>query len=162
MVSVREGSVVEKALGLEIIEVVEQAALASARLMGKGLKNEADAVAVEAMRNTMNKVRMRGRIVIGEGERDEAPMLYIGEEVGICTQPNAADVCRLDELLEIDIAVDPCEGTNLVASGSNNSMAVLSLRREAYSMLLTSTCASLPLLLKPKAKSILTILPRKT
>jgi fructose-1,6-bisphosphatase II / sedoheptulose-1,7-bisphosphatase len=127
MVSVREGSVVEKVLGLEIIEVVEQAALASARLMGKGLKNEADAVAVEAMRNTMNKVRMRGRIVIGEGERDEAPMLYIGEEVGICTQPDAADVCRLDELLEIDIAVDPCEGTNLVASGSNNSMAVLAI-----------------------------------
>jgi fructose-1,6-bisphosphatase II / sedoheptulose-1,7-bisphosphatase len=120
-------SVVEKVLGLEIIEVVEQAALASARLMGKGLKNEADAVAVEAMRNTMNKVRMRGRIVIGEGERDEAPMLYIGEEVGICTQPDAADFCRLDELLEIDIAVDPCEGTNLVASGSNNSMAVLAI-----------------------------------
>jgi fructose-1,6-bisphosphatase II / sedoheptulose-1,7-bisphosphatase len=70
---------------------------------------------------------MRGRIVIGEGERDEAPMLYIGEEVGICTQPNAASVCNLEELVEIDIAVDPCEGTNLVAYGQPGSMAVLAI-----------------------------------
>ncbi|MFM7613531.1 MAG: fructose-bisphosphatase class II, partial [Synechococcales cyanobacterium] len=68
----------ESTLGLEIIEVVEQAAIASARLMGKGDKNTADQVAVEAMRERMNKIHMRGRIVIGEGERDEAPMLYIG------------------------------------------------------------------------------------
>ncbi len=117
----------EKTLGLEIIEVVEQAAIASARLMGKGLKNEADGVAVEAMRNRMNQINMRGRIVIGEGERDDAPMLFIGEEVGICTQPNAAEFCRIDELVEIDIAVDPCEGTNLVAEGRNGSMAVLAI-----------------------------------
>jgi fructose-1,6-bisphosphatase II / sedoheptulose-1,7-bisphosphatase len=84
-------------------------------------------VAVEAMRERMNKIHMRGRIVIGEGERDDAPMLYIGEEVGICTQPNAADVCSLEELVEIDIAVDPCEGTNLVAYGQNGSMAVLAI-----------------------------------
>jgi fructose-1,6-bisphosphatase II / sedoheptulose-1,7-bisphosphatase len=116
---------VDNVIGLEIIEVVEQAAIASARLMGKGDKNEADHVAVEAMRERMNKIHMRGRIVIGEGERDDAPMLYIGEEVGICTQPNAADVCSLEELVEIDIAVDPCEGTNLVAYGQNGSMAVL-------------------------------------
>jgi len=79
------------------------------------------------MRERMNKIHMRGRIVIGEGERDEAPMLYIGEEVGICTQPDAADFCNVNELVEIDIAVDPCEGTNLVAYGQNGSMAVLAI-----------------------------------
>ncbi|GAB4468681.1 MAG: class II fructose-bisphosphatase [Elainellaceae cyanobacterium] len=117
----------ESTLGLEIIEVVEQAAIASARLMGKGDKNEADRVAVEAMRERMNKIHMRGRIVIGEGERDEAPMLYIGEEVGICTREDAATFCNPDELLEIDIAVDPCEGTNLCAYGQPGSMAVLAI-----------------------------------
>jgi fructose-1,6-bisphosphatase II / sedoheptulose-1,7-bisphosphatase len=118
---------VENTLGLEIIEVVEQAAIASARLMGKGDKNEADRVAVEAMRERMNKIYMRGRIVIGEGERDDAPMLYIGEEVGICSQPNAKDFCNPEELIEIDIAVDPCEGTNLCAYGQPGSMAVLAV-----------------------------------
>jgi fructose-1,6-bisphosphatase II / sedoheptulose-1,7-bisphosphatase len=118
---------VESTLGLEIIEVVEQAAIASARLMGKGDKNQADLVAVEAMRERMNKIYMRGRIVIGEGERDDAPMLYIGEEVGICTQPNAKDFCNPEELVEIDIAVDPCEGTNLCAYGQPGSMAVLAI-----------------------------------
>ncbi|XHX76518.1 MAG: class II fructose-bisphosphatase [Stenomitos frigidus ULC029] len=117
----------ENTLGLEIIEVVEQAAIASARWMGKGEKNIADQVAVEAMRERMNKIHMRGRIVIGEGERDDAPMLYIGEEVGICTQENASAFCNPDELVEIDIAVDPCEGTNLVAYGQPGSMAVLAI-----------------------------------
>ncbi len=118
---------IENTLGLEIIEVVEQAAIASSKLMGKGEKNEADRVAVEAMRERMNKIYMRGRIVIGEGERDDAPMLYIGEEVGICSQPDAANFCNVNELVEIDIAVDPCEGTNLVAYGQNGSMAVLAI-----------------------------------
>lgn len=117
----------ESTLGLEIIEVVEQAAIASSKWMGKGEKNIADQVAVEAMRERMNKIQMRGRIVIGEGERDDAPMLYIGEEVGICTQENAKDFCNPEELMEIDIAVDPCEGTNLVAYGQNGSMAVLAI-----------------------------------
>ncbi|NEO17398.1 MAG: class II fructose-bisphosphatase [Moorea sp. SIO4G2] len=117
----------ENTLGLEIIEVVEKAAIASAKWMGKGEKNTADQVAVEAMRERMNKIYMRGRIVIGEGERDDAPMLYIGEEVGICTQEDAANFCNPDELVEIDIAVDPCEGTNLVAYGQNGSMAVLAI-----------------------------------
>lgn len=117
----------ESTLGLEIIEVVEQAAIASARWMGKGEKDTADQVAVEAMRERMNKIHMRGRIVIGEGERDEAPMLYIGEEVGICTQEDAKAYCNPEELVEIDIAVDPCEGTNLVAKGQNGSMAVLAI-----------------------------------
>ncbi len=117
----------ESTLGLEIIEVVEQAAIASAKWMGKGEKNTADHVAVEAMRERMNQIHMRGRIVIGEGERDEAPMLYIGEEVGICTREDANAYCNPDELIEIDIAVDPCEGTNLVAYGQNGSMAVLAI-----------------------------------
>jgi fructose-1,6-bisphosphatase II / sedoheptulose-1,7-bisphosphatase len=118
---------VENTLSLEIIEVVEQAAIASARWMGKGDKNTADRVAVEAMRERMNKIYMRGRIVIGEGERDEAPMLYIGEEVGICTREDAKNYCNPEELVEIDIAVDPCEGTNLVAYGQPGSMAVLAI-----------------------------------
>lgn len=117
----------ESTLGLEIIEVVEQAAIASSHWMGKGEKNTADEVAVEAMRERMNRIHMRGRIVIGEGERDEAPMLYIGEEVGICTREDAKDFCNPDELVEIDIAVDPCEGTNLVAYGQPGSMAVLAI-----------------------------------
>lgn len=120
----------ENTLGLEIIEVVEQAAIASAKWMGKGEKNTADQVAVEAMRERMNKIYMRGRIVIGEGERDDAPMLYIGEEVGICTRPDANTYCNPDELMEIDIAVDPCEGTNLVASGQPGSMAVLAISQK--------------------------------
>lgn len=117
----------DNVIGLEIIEVVEQAAIASARWMGKGEKNTADQVAVEAMRKRMNEIHMRGRIVIGEGERDEAPMLYIGEEVGICTREDAGKFCDVDQLIEIDIAVDPCEGTNLVAYGQNGSMAVLAI-----------------------------------
>ncbi len=117
----------ENTLGLEIIEVVEQAAIASAKWMGKGEKDTADQVAVEAMRERMNKIYMRGRIVIGEGERDDAPMLYIGEEVGICTREDAKEYCNPEELVEIDIAVDPCEGTNLVAYGQNGSMAVLAI-----------------------------------
>ncbi len=117
----------ENTLGLEIIEVVEQAAIASARWMGKGEKNIADQVAVEAMRERMNKIYMRGRIVIGEGERDDAPMLYIGEEVGICSRPDAKEFCNPEELIEIDIAVDPCEGTNLVAYGQPGAMSVLAI-----------------------------------
>jgi fructose-1,6-bisphosphatase II / sedoheptulose-1,7-bisphosphatase len=117
----------DNTISLEIIEVVEQAAIASAKWMGKGAKDEADEAAVDAMRERMNKIHMRGRIVIGEGERDEAPMLYIGEEVGICTQENAAEFCTIEELQEIDIAVDPCEGTNLVAKGQGGSMAVLAI-----------------------------------
>ena len=117
----------ESTLGLEIIEVVEQAAIASSKWMGKGEKNTADHVAVEAMRERMNQIHMRGRIVIGEGERDEAPMLYIGEEVGICTREDAQEYCNPEELVQIDIAVDPCEGTNLVAYGQPGSMAVLAI-----------------------------------
>ena len=104
---------VDRTLIQEILEVVEQAGIASAKLTGLGLKNEADAAAVEAMRLRMGQIQMQGRIVIGEGERDEAPMLYIGEEVGSGTGPG------------VDFAVDPCEGTNLCANSQRGSMAVL-------------------------------------
>ena len=103
----------DRTLIQEILEVVEQAAIASAELTGLGQKDEADAAAVEAMRKRMGQIQMQGRIVIGEGERDEAPMLYIGEEVGSGTGPG------------VDFAVDPCEGTNLCANSQRGSMAVL-------------------------------------
>jgi fructose-1,6-bisphosphatase II len=106
----------EKLLALEMVHVTEMAAIASARLMGRGDRMEADRLATEAMRSAMDEIDMRGTIVIGEGERDEAPMLYIGEQVGA-----GGD----DSVPSIDIAVDPLEGTNLVATGSPNAITVL-------------------------------------
>jgi len=108
----------ERLLALEMIRVTEAAAIASARLMGRGDTMEADRVAVEAMRRTFDEIPIDARIVIGEGERDEAPMLYIGERVG---DPKSA----VGEAPEIDIAVDPLEGTNLVAYGQAGSITVL-------------------------------------
>jgi len=109
----------EEQLSLEFLRVVENAAIAAARTMGFGDRHKADEVAVEAMRHTMDQVEMDGTIVIGEGERDEAPMLYIGEKVGLATHaPKAL-------FPAVDIAVDPLEGTNLCATGANNAIAVL-------------------------------------
>src|SRR5579863_1844294 len=93
---------------LDFIKVTESAALAASRWMGRGERDEADGAAVERMREALNDMAIAGRIVIGEGERDEAPMLFIGEELGLGG-------------VEIDIAVDPVEGTNLVANGLPNS-----------------------------------------
>jgi fructose-1,6-bisphosphatase class II len=101
-------------LSLEFLRVVEQAAIACAHTMGQGDRNKSDQVAVEAMRRVMDSVPINGTIVIGEGERDEAPMLYIGEKVGMGGQ-----------FTEVDIAVDPLEGTNLCATGAPNAIAVL-------------------------------------
>ena len=102
----------EEQLSLEFLRVVENGAVAAARTMGFGDRHKADEVAVEAMRKTMDAVQMDGTIVIGEGERDEAPMLYIGEKVGLATHaPKAL-------FPEVDIAVDPLEGTNLCATGA--------------------------------------------
>ncbi|MBA2503831.1 MAG: class II fructose-bisphosphatase [Pyrinomonadaceae bacterium] len=108
-------------LSLDFLRVCEAAAIAAARTMGQGDRKYSDHVAVEAMRDVMYTVPMHGRIVIGEGERDEAPMLYIGEEVG--HRAEADGVC--EEHPEVDIAVDPLEGTNLCALGANNAIAVL-------------------------------------
>lgn len=102
-------------LAHDFLRVTESAAIASARTMGQGDAHRADDAAVAAMRRTLGEMDMRGRIVIGEGERDEAPMLYIGENVG---RGSAS-------LPEIDIAVDPLEGTNLCATGAPNAIAVL-------------------------------------
>lgn len=112
----------ERELSLDFLRVCEAAAIAAARTMGQGDRSYSDHVAVEAMREMMNTVPMRGRIVIGEGERDEAPMLYIGEEVGggFGVSDDVAQLCP-----EVDIAVDPLEGTNLCALGANNAIAVL-------------------------------------
>jgi fructose-1,6-bisphosphatase class II len=106
-------------LSLAFLDVVEQAAVACAHTMGQGNRHHSDQVAVEAMRSRLDSVPIDGRVVIGEGERDKAPMLYIGEEVGKA----AADGTK--GLPSIDIAVDPLEGTNLCATGSPNAIAVL-------------------------------------
>ena len=109
----------EQLLALEMIRVTEAAAIDSARFMGRGEKDGADRAAVEAMRRTMDEIEFAGRIVIGEGERDKAPMLYIGEQVG----RRAKD--ELPNAPEVDIAVDPLEGTNLVAYGQAGAITVL-------------------------------------
>ncbi|MBI2682421.1 MAG: class II fructose-bisphosphatase [Acidobacteriales bacterium] len=108
----------EVELALEFVRVVEEAAIDSAKTMGLGNAKHSDRMAVEAMRKVMDTVPMEGTIVIGEGERDEAPMLYIGEKVGAPPPPDV----RYEA---VDIAVDPLEGTNLCATGSPGSITVL-------------------------------------
>jgi fructose-1,6-bisphosphatase II / sedoheptulose-1,7-bisphosphatase len=109
----------EEQLSLDFLRVVENAAVAAARTMGFGDRHHADEVAVEAMRKTLDSVEIDGTVVIGEGERDEAPMLFIGEKVGLATHaPKAL-------FPQVDIAVDPLEGTNLCATGAPNAIAVL-------------------------------------
>ena len=107
----------EQFLALEMVRVTEAAAIASARFMGRGMRDEADQAATEAMRRAMDEADIAGTIVIGEGERDEAPMLYIGEQVGRADRAEAAAA--------VDIAVDPLEGTNLVATGQDGALTVL-------------------------------------
>src|SRR6187397_1281455 len=110
-------------LSLEFLRVVEQAAIACAHTMGQGDRHKSDQVAVEAMRKVMDSVPIDGTIVIGEGERDEAPMLYIGERVG---QAHTLDGhTSATGFPQVDIAVDPLEGTNLCATGAANAIAVL-------------------------------------
>ncbi|CAN5870022.1 class II fructose-bisphosphatase [soil metagenome] len=118
-----KNSKAERELSLDFLRVCEAAAIEAAKTMGQGDRKYSDHVAVEAMRKVMDSVPMRGRIVIGEGERDEAPMLYIGEEVG---GGDFEDDVRAD-FPEVDIAVDPLEGTNLCALGANNAIAVLAV-----------------------------------
>ena len=104
----------DRTLSLEFARVVEAAALRSGRLLGRGQKDAADGLAVDAMRQAFDSVRISGTVVIGEGEIDEAPMLYIGEYVGAGGP-------------EVDIAVDPIEGTNLIAKGQNGAIAVMAI-----------------------------------
>lgn len=105
----------ERSLTLELVRVTEAAAIASARWMGYGKKDEADGAATEAMRKVFDTIPMRGTVVIGEGEMDEAPMLYIGERLGLGYLP------------EVDVAVDPLEGTNIVAKGLWNAISVVAV-----------------------------------
>jgi fructose-1,6-bisphosphatase II len=105
----------ERSLSMELVRVTEAAALNSARWMGRGKKDEADDAATTAMRDVFNTIPMQGTVVIGEGEMDEAPMLYIGEKLGTGLGPL------------VDVAVDPLEGTNIVASGGWNALAVLAI-----------------------------------
>ncbi|MBA4541861.1 MULTISPECIES: class II fructose-bisphosphatase [Thermoactinomyces] len=105
----------ERSLTMEIVRVTEAAAIASARWMGFGKKDEADSAATEAMRTVFDTIPMRGTVVIGEGEMDEAPMLYIGERLGLGYLP------------EVDVAVDPLEGTNIVAKGLWNAISVVAV-----------------------------------
>lgn len=105
----------ERSLSMELVRVTEAAALASARWMGRGKKDEADDAATSAMRDVFDTIPMKGTVVIGEGEMDEAPMLYIGEKLGNGYGPR------------LDVAVDPLEGTNIVASGGWNALAVIAV-----------------------------------
>ncbi|MCI2253819.1 class II fructose-bisphosphatase [Domibacillus sp. DTU_2020_1001157_1_SI_ALB_TIR_016] len=105
----------ERSLSMELVRVTEAAAQASARWMGRGLKDEADGAATSAMRDVFDTIPMKGTVVIGEGEMDEAPMLYIGEKLGNGYGPR------------VDVAVDPLEGTNIVAAGGWNALAVLAV-----------------------------------
>ena len=114
---IRASSILDRVLVLEMVRVTEAAAIAAARMVGRGDEKGADAAAVDAMRTALNQLPMDGTIVIGEGERDEAPMLYIGEKVG-----NAQGTGP-----KIDIALDPLEGTTITAKAGPNSLAVLAI-----------------------------------
>src|SRR5262249_4666519 len=116
-----QGLTMNSDLSLDFLRVVEQAAIACAHTMGQGDRHKSDQVAVEAMREALDTVLIDGTIVIGEGERDEAPMLYIGEKVGM----GARGKFPWGTLPTVDIAVDPLEGTNLCATGAPNAIAVL-------------------------------------
>src|SRR5687768_12842834 len=113
-------SYIDSDLSLDFLRVVEQAAIACAHTMGQGDRHKSDQVAVEAMRHEMDTVPIDGTIVIGEGERDEAPMLYIGEKVGVAARSGDGR-----HYPEVDIAVDPLEGTDPGANGAGNAVAVL-------------------------------------
>jgi len=128
-------------LSREFLRVCEEAAIACARTMGQGERRNSDHVAVESMRRSMDTLPMRGTIVIGEGERDEAPMLYVGEKVGR----------GHDDDPEIDIAVDPLEGTNLCATGAPNAIAVLAAANKG-GLLHAPDCYMEKIIVGPAAK----------
>ncbi len=116
----KASKVLDRVLVLEMVRVTEAAAVAAAKLVGRGDEKAADAAAVEAMRAALNELYMDGTVVIGEGERDEAPMLYIGEKVG----------SAIGKGPKIDIALDPLEGTTITAKAGPNSLAVLAIAEE--------------------------------
>src|SRR6186713_2090048 len=117
-ITVQPGQLIERILTLELVRVTERAAVAAARLRGRGDEIAADQAAVDAMRRELNMLPIDGKVVIGEGERDEAPMLYIGEEVGTRAGP------------KVDIALDPLEGTTIAAKNLPNALAVIAIAEE--------------------------------
>jgi fructose-1,6-bisphosphatase II len=134
----------EGELSLEFVRVVEEAAIEAARTMGRGDRHLADQAAVQAMRHVLDTVPMAGKVVIGEGERDEAPMLYIGEKVGLKKEYS-------ETVPEIDIAVDPLEGTNLCATGAAGAIAVLAAS-EHGGLLHAPDCYMEKIVVGPSAK----------
>jgi fructose-1,6-bisphosphatase class II len=134
---------IEHLLSRQFLKVVEEAGIAAARTMGQGERKHSDHVAVEAMRKAMDSLPMRGTIVIGEGERDEAPMLFIGEKVGR----------QHPEDPEVDIAVDPLEGTNLCATGEPNAIAVLAASAKG-GLLNAPDCYMEKIIVGPSAKGV--------
>src|SRR6266567_7078783 len=140
------GENIESDLAPKFIRVVENAAIASARTMGRGEGELSDKVAVESMRGTMDSIPMRGTIVIGEGERDQAPMLYIGEKVG-------AEFRDGMDVPEVDIAVDPLEGTNLCATGAAGAITVLAAS-EAGGLLHAPDCYMEKVVVGPSCKGV--------
>ena len=136
----------DRNIGLEAVRLTEAAAIASARLMGRGDEKAADQAAVDAMRRAFNDLHIRGTVVIGEGERDEAPMLYIGEKLG---RGHADDV-------EVDIAVDPLEGTNLCATGAPNAITVLAASNKG-GLLHAPDCYMEKIIVGPSAKRAIDI-----
>lgn len=114
----------DRNLALEMVRVTEAAALSAGRLMGRGDRKAADQAAVDAMRRAFDSVPVRGTVVIGEGERDEAPMLFIGEQVGAGWQGQDGQAAK------VDIAVDPLEGTNLCATGAPDAIAVIAIAED--------------------------------
>ena len=133
-------------LSRDFLRVCEMAAVECARTMGQGDRRHSDHVATEAMRKAMDSIPMRGTVVIGEGERDQAPMLFIGEKVGRGGPDDA----------EVDIAVDPLEGTNLCATGANNAIAVLAASNKG-GLLNAPDCYMNKIIVGPAAKNVIDI-----
>ena len=131
----------DRNLALELVRVTETAALVSSQFMGRGDKDGADGAAVEAMRRAFESVKIKGEVVIGEGELDEAPMLYIGEVVGL----------QSEDCIEVDIAVDPLDGTTLISKGLPNAISVIAVGKKG-SLLRAPDTYMKKIVVGPKAK----------
>lgn len=134
----------DRNLALELVRVTEAAALVSSQFMGRGDKDGADGAAVEAMRRAFESVKIKGEVVIGEGELDEAPMLYIGEKVG----------SQEEGCMEVDIAVDPLDGTTLIAKGLPNAISVIAMGKKG-SLLNAPDTYMKKIVVGPKAKGVI-------
>ncbi len=137
---------IEEELSKAFLRVTEEAAIEAARTMGQGDRRHSDYVAVEAMRKAMDSLAMRGEVVIGEGERDEAPMLFIGEHVGRGREDDP----------QVDIAVDPLEGTNLCATGASGAIAVLAVSNQG-GLLRAPDCYMEKIVVGPRAKGAIAL-----